>query len=204
MAKLQKYFSKLDSDRPNYLNQYVPISSLSSRLSHQRAVVRHWYFATCEDELTLTEGDVIEVIETLSNGWMRGRLHGRIGMFPANFVAILDSGATISPKPTEKKMRSKSAPRFVADYYNDNELDDITRELDGIQSPVKQAPPKPTPPPKSKTENVVRLESTRAQECDSLPSATKFVADYEDAMRELDGIRPPFKRGKFFSLHAFL
>lgn len=39
-----------------------------------------------KDELDLSEGQVIRVIEKLSDDWWRGEVEGRIGLFPTNYV----------------------------------------------------------------------------------------------------------------------
>nr|XP_034176365.1 unconventional myosin-Ie-like isoform X3 [Osmia lignaria] len=39
------------------------------------------------DELELKEGDVIELLKEHEGGWWNGRLKGKIGLFPSNYVA---------------------------------------------------------------------------------------------------------------------
>jgi hypothetical protein len=39
-----------------------------------------------DDELTFKAGDMIEVLETGEDGWWKGRLYGRVGLFPVNYV----------------------------------------------------------------------------------------------------------------------
>ena len=57
----------------------------------ERAVVRYSYTAEQPDELTLKEGEVIRVLDKHleDEGWWRGEVNGRIGVFPDNFVEIL-------------------------------------------------------------------------------------------------------------------
>ncbi|XP_049532109.1 SH3 domain-containing kinase-binding protein 1-like [Anopheles darlingi] len=52
------------------------------------------------DELTLAEGDVIEFFEAVEEGWWRGKLNGRVGVFPSNFVEMIES---VSPKSSSRK-----------------------------------------------------------------------------------------------------
>jgi hypothetical protein len=44
-----------------------------------------------DDELTLTVGDTISVLQTSLEdaGWWKGELNGKIGVFPDNFVELL-------------------------------------------------------------------------------------------------------------------
>ena len=44
--------------------------------------------AGSSDELSLSVGDVVELTARVGSEWLRGRLGGREGMFPAQFVEI--------------------------------------------------------------------------------------------------------------------
>ncbi|KAM9421096.1 CD2-associated protein isoform 4-T4 [Salvelinus alpinus] len=59
--------------------------------------------ATNEDELTLKEGDVIQILskDTGEPGWWRGEIGGKEGVFPDNFVAVM-SDADKEPAPTSR------------------------------------------------------------------------------------------------------
>lgn len=49
------------------------------------------YEAANEDELTLVEGDIVNLIsrDAPDKGWWKGELKGRIGLFPDNFVEVI-------------------------------------------------------------------------------------------------------------------
>ncbi|XP_020707621.1 mitogen-activated protein kinase kinase kinase 11-like isoform X1 [Athalia rosae] len=54
------------------------------------------YVAQGEDELTLQRGETVEVLSKDSKisgdeGWWTGKIHGKVGIFPANFVAKAES-----------------------------------------------------------------------------------------------------------------
>lgn len=53
-------------------------------------MVNFAYDASEPDELTIRQGDVIRDVERLPGGWWRGELRGRRGMFPDNFVSVLE------------------------------------------------------------------------------------------------------------------
>eukprot|EP01038_Epipyxis_sp_PR26KG_P013936 gene13936-18692_t len=44
------------------------------------------HVAEDEDELAFVAGDIIEVIEKLDEGWWKGRVRGKEGLFPTNYV----------------------------------------------------------------------------------------------------------------------
>lgn len=76
-----------------------------------------------EDELELMPQDSIEFLEEVEEGWWRGRLHGRVGVFPSNFVT--------SPSPEEAERPSGSIERttkelclvlFSYEALNEDEL----------------------------------------------------------------------------------
>ncbi|XP_040280348.1 SH3 domain-containing protein 21 [Bufo bufo] len=60
------------------------------------------YVPTLPDELALKKGDVVAVIskETEDEGWWRGELNGKTGVFPDNFVILIPPSSQIkSSKP---------------------------------------------------------------------------------------------------------
>ncbi|KAK0202310.1 SH3 domain-containing protein [Desarmillaria ectypa] len=66
------------------------------------AVVLYEYEATEDNEMTLLEGELIEQIEELDEGWWSGvGPGGKTGMFPANYVQIVEQEAapTTAPSP---------------------------------------------------------------------------------------------------------
>ncbi|KMQ97749.1 sh3 domain-containing kinase-binding protein 1 [Lasius niger] len=58
------------------------------------AIVEYNYVAQEDDELTLRKGDIITGIKMMLGGWWEGTLRDKRGMFPDNFVKILDSSTT--------------------------------------------------------------------------------------------------------------
>lgn len=56
------------------------------------------------DELNLGVGDVIEVLEEVEEGWWRGRLNNNTGVFPSNFVVLLEA---TSPQSAFRQSQSK-------------------------------------------------------------------------------------------------
>lgn len=59
----------------------------------EKARVIYPYDALNEDELTLKEGDIISVIskEDDDKGWWKGELNNKIGVFPDNFVQLINA-----------------------------------------------------------------------------------------------------------------
>uniref|UniRef100_A0A452GWD4 SH3 domain-containing protein n=1 Tax=Gopherus agassizii TaxID=38772 RepID=A0A452GWD4_9SAUR len=42
-----------------------------------------------DDEISFDPNDTITHIEIVDEGWWRGHCHGRVGLFPANYVKLL-------------------------------------------------------------------------------------------------------------------
>jgi len=54
------------------------------------------YTAVNDDELTLAEGQLVNIItkEVEDKGWWRGEVDGKVGVFPDNFVKVVTAGST--------------------------------------------------------------------------------------------------------------
>lgn len=74
--------------------------------------MKYPYEACNDDELTLREGDLITLIskDGQDRGWWRGELHGRIGVFPDNFVTLIPTPEVNGP-PQHKQSRAENTPR---------------------------------------------------------------------------------------------
>lgn len=72
----------------------VPI--LPPKPIREQCKVLYAYTPLNDDELRLTEGDIINIVtkELPDKGWWKGELRGKIGVFPDNFVTLL-------PLPTD-------------------------------------------------------------------------------------------------------
>ena len=54
-----------------------------------QALVEFDYQAEQPDELSIKKGDIIKNVKQEEDGWMRGKLNGKEGLFPDNFVKIM-------------------------------------------------------------------------------------------------------------------
>lgn len=68
-----------------------PAPKLPPKPVREQARVLYAYEAQNDDELTIREGDIINVIskEIEDQGWFKGELNGRVGVFPDNFVELI-------------------------------------------------------------------------------------------------------------------
>lgn len=63
------------------------------------AVVEYDYIAQEPDELTIHKGDVIRNIIQKKGGWWEGTLRDKRGMFPDNFVTVIQKENKLRSKP---------------------------------------------------------------------------------------------------------
>ena len=52
------------------------------------------YEAVDNADLNFTKGDRIEILEKIDEQWLKGKLEGKTGMFPAGFVEVIVDVAT--------------------------------------------------------------------------------------------------------------
>ncbi|XP_074083080.1 GRB2-related adapter protein 2 isoform X2 [Macrotis lagotis] len=69
------------------LSQSINLPPSCQRVRWVRAL--YDFEAEEEDELGFSTGDVVEVLDSSNTSWWTGRLHNRLGLFPANYVAPL-------------------------------------------------------------------------------------------------------------------
>ncbi|KAL4618139.1 SH3 domain-containing protein 19-like [Arapaima gigas] len=59
-------------------------------VSGPRCVARFGFAGEHSDELSLSEGDIVRLLEYVDQEWARGELSGTVGIFPLNFVEIVE------------------------------------------------------------------------------------------------------------------
>ncbi|EDW84494.2 uncharacterized protein Dwil_GK14156 [Drosophila willistoni] len=69
-----------------------------STTSNRRCKVIYSYTQVNDDELTLAVGDVIEFLGEVEEGWWRGRLRSKVGVFPSNFVQHIEPSPILASK----------------------------------------------------------------------------------------------------------
>ncbi|CAD6233840.1 GSCOCG00007335001-RA-CDS [Cotesia congregata] len=97
------------------------------------ALVEFNYVAQEPDELTIRKGDIIKDVKIMSEGWWEGTLRDKRGMFPDNFVKVLEptggvkSEVSLEVKKESATLRNGSTSKwckvlFSYDPCNEDEL----------------------------------------------------------------------------------
>ena len=64
------------------------------------STVLTFFFSENDEEITFDPGDIITEIDTFDEGWWKGRSpDGRFGMFPANYVELIEDSSEVSQQP---------------------------------------------------------------------------------------------------------
>uniref|UniRef100_A0A673HMI9 SH3 domain containing 19 n=1 Tax=Sinocyclocheilus rhinocerous TaxID=307959 RepID=A0A673HMI9_9TELE len=80
-----------------------------------RCVGRFDFEGEQSDELSFSEGDVIRLKEYVGDEWARGEVNGQVGIFPLNFVEVLED---LPPAPVQKSALNKIALPGMAGSSN--------------------------------------------------------------------------------------
>ncbi|KAM5181861.1 SH3 domain-containing protein 21 [Mantella aurantiaca] len=114
-----------DKDEVN--NEKGP-SPVQSR-SNEYARVMFDYVSAIPDELSLKKGDVVSVIskETEDEGWWKGELNGKTGLFPDNFVILLPPNSQIKANKPPKRIATVKGPVSKKDPPNMDIKSPVTR-----------------------------------------------------------------------------
>lgn len=110
---------------------------------NRRCKVVYSYKQNNGDELNLGVGDVIEVLEEVEEGWWRGRLNNNTGVFPSNFVVLLE---TTSPQSAYRQSKLTGGGRLgpVGGSREDMVATNNANNLKASAvDAVPQLPPKP-------------------------------------------------------------
>lgn len=74
------------------------------------AIALYDYEATCEDEITFNEGEVLEVLrkivhDDVDDGWWEGRINNQVGLFPSLVVEeCRENGDPLTPEVSDNVM----------------------------------------------------------------------------------------------------
>ncbi|KAM6998054.1 sorbin and SH3 domain-containing protein 1 isoform 8-T9 [Tautogolabrus adspersus] len=79
-----------------------------SGIERTPAMARFDFRAESLKELPFQKGDIVYIIRQVDQNWYEGEHHGRVGIFPQNYVELLP--------PTEKAQPKKSVPVQVLEY----------------------------------------------------------------------------------------
>jgi len=97
--------------------------------SQTRQLVRalYNYDATEESELSFKANERLMVLQKDDSGWWQGELNGRVGMFPSNFVEVVDPNAPVKEAAAEQKELGGQC-KVLYDYNADSDSELTIKE----------------------------------------------------------------------------
>ncbi|XP_076807672.1 receptor-interacting serine/threonine-protein kinase 1-like [Clavelina lepadiformis] len=110
-------------------------------LSKKIAIVTFDYDAKDEDELTLRLGDVLTNLKPDEEGWCMGSLNERTGVFPDNFVKVVDDfPASVNPVESTRKKGITRRMKVTFSYKrkDDDELDLVVGDIIDVLTDVEE------------------------------------------------------------------
>ncbi|XP_015375078.1 PREDICTED: SH3 domain-containing kinase-binding protein 1 isoform X2 [Diuraphis noxia] len=114
------------------------------------------YEAVNSDELSLAEGDIVTILsrEVEDKGWWKGELKGKIGVFPDNFVQIMNQDELAA-----KSEKTVSSPRSGT-TASLRKVFQSQMENKSLGPVVSKKPALPPPPPTTKKPPTAKSSST--------------------------------------------
>lgn len=82
-------------------------------------LVEYDYTAQAQDELTIKKGDVIKEVIKKQGGWWEGLLNEKRGMFPDNFVKVIEKDGSVTLRSRKDAKRIRQC-RVVFSYKQDH------------------------------------------------------------------------------------
>ncbi|KAL4706608.1 hypothetical protein ACJJTC_009020 [Scirpophaga incertulas] len=115
MKELQDMQNRRHQD--NFTPSQKTILPLNRYDEAERIVARALYAFNGQTarELSFRKGDLINVRRQIDSNWYEGEIHGRIGLFPYNYVEIMKGEVSHSPKkPSMVEGRARAKFDFIA------------------------------------------------------------------------------------------
>ncbi|ESN90375.1 hypothetical protein HELRODRAFT_96485 [Helobdella robusta] len=114
------------TDIKNRLNSVInnppPVFAVPQKKKKARALFA--YVAQNDDELNLEVGQIVEILKQEEPGWYEGKLNGQTGVFPSNFVELIDSEADVQEPydAPEIKGRKVIGVGFGPNLFNNEQI----------------------------------------------------------------------------------
>jgi hypothetical protein len=97
---------------------------------------KYKFDAENDSELSISPGDTIEVLKKVNEGWWLGSCEGRRGLFPSNYVVLLESSATCGNSQDTTRIKSDSAKEDQPSMPIEGDAEDCTSQDRTSNAPV--------------------------------------------------------------------
>ncbi|CAB4055965.1 unnamed protein product [Lepeophtheirus salmonis] len=136
----------IDLDIPNELNDKKDIINMKKdSLPRVTCRVLFTYSPVQEDELELNINDIIECSGEAEDGWWKGNLNGKFGVFPSNFVEVIHQKEEQQVADKNKRNKELHPPNQAISGLGNilNQNQEIEVPSGRGDSSIPRLPPKP-------------------------------------------------------------
>lgn len=88
-------------------------------------------------------GDIIEFLGEVEEGWWRGQLSGKIGVFPSNFVEVYQSASPVFTKRVSHNNGTANNNNSRSGASLNSSREDLMSSTTSIEKDAPSLPPKP-------------------------------------------------------------
>lgn len=124
----------------NFVEEVVAPDSSSNSVAGKKAKVTFDYEAQDADELTLKLDDIVDILGEEEPGWWKGQLGDRIGVFPSNFVEIIDESKAEQVKDLPAETPKEATPRNEHVDGLIDEEENVMKRTSSIGAAAKKLP----------------------------------------------------------------
>lgn len=114
-----------------------------SEAKNRRCKAVYSYTQNNNDELTLAVGDIIEFLGEVEEGWWRGQLSGKTGVFPSNFVEVYQSSSPVFTKRVSHNNGTANNNNSRSAASLNSSREDLVSSTTSSEKDAPSLPPKP-------------------------------------------------------------
>ncbi|XP_059153959.1 SH3 domain-containing kinase-binding protein 1-like isoform X4 [Physella acuta] len=170
--------------KPTESDSAPEVAKREKQTTVERAIVRFSYAAEQPDELSLTEGQIVRILdkELEDEGWWKGEVNGKIGVFPDNFVELIPNEEPNKPKkpPLPAASAKHSQPSKLPDKPS-LEIEEKNKTGNPSSFSTRKSKTYPTLPPHSKELLSQVKRAQIAKELSTMIDAVEHMGE-EDTM----------------------
>ncbi|GAB0092469.1 SH3 domain-containing protein [Sergentomyia squamirostris] len=111
--------------------------------SNRRCKVVYSYTQNNNDELSLAVGDIIEVLGEVEEGWWRGKVGNRVGVFPSNFVLSIDESPVSANRISTNTPGNRTTKTSLNSSREDLVSSTVNNSVTAADKDAPSLPPKP-------------------------------------------------------------
>lgn len=135
------------------------------------AIALQQFSGELRGDLSFEKGELVELVGSAGNGWLRGSMNGQVGIFPASFVEIvkpLESEGSTELRTKAEGLESSNEINIMTDGPTPKPRPRTKKPLNGVaKNPVRELAEDSLLLPPSRSAPAPPISPTSAEEDDS-------------------------------------